>query len=217
MTPDRRNAVIQAYLLWQYEHNSDDPSPEDLLAQGGKTSDGVAITLDELTKCIEQLETLGLIEGHHSFGPQMIQFVNLTADGLWCVTSYGGDLRAWEQQRRAHVDQSVHVTAGRDAQVAAHAQDVTQVQAGGDVNVDQLAKAAELAAEALPALSLPAGVKADVEESIEGVLAEVEKAEPNQEKLKDLGGRLKSGVALAAGAGTIVKLILDGLSGAGVM
>ncbi|MEU3649409.1 hypothetical protein AB0E59_38965 [Lentzea sp. NPDC034063] len=125
-------------------------------------------------------------------------------------------IKRYEEQHVSN-DQSVHVKAGGDAQVAAHSDNVTQIHAGGDVDVTKLTETAQLAAEALPALNLPEDAKAGVEESIKGILEEAKKAEPDQEKLKGWGSRLKAGITVGAGAGTIIKLILDGLGAAGVM
>ena len=206
--------VSAELLLWLDEQNATEEVPYPLHLflerEGNEVTDG------ELTRASRRLGSLRLIDGINSDDSPRFLLAGLTAAGQQCAEDFGGDTEKWET-RHVSKDQSVHVQSGGDAQVAAHAHDVTQIKAGGDVNVSELAEAARLASDSLPSLALPHEVEADVKEAIEGILAEEKKDVPDQSKLKSWGARLKAAVPLAAGGGTIVKLILDGLNGAGIV
>lgn len=212
-----RTAVIsEAFLRWlsTTEHQ---PPPEEFLDAPASVVDGSQVTRQELVPAVQRLVDYGLLSDRlGAWGSAMPLRSRLTSDGRICVTDFDGDVDAWAKRNALNVDQSVNVTAGRDAQVAAHSQHVTQVQNTGDVNLGELRRAAGLTRDALPALALPEAAGKDVTEATEAILAEVDKPEPDREKLKGLGERLRNGVALAAGGGTILKLIIEALGAAGL-
>jgi len=215
-TIGRDDAICQAYLLWQRDNDGRRPNPEEFLTLGVEMPDGVSITPEELETNTAYLQAAGLIKGHSVWNRPMLQKVKLTGDGIRCVREFGGDVQFWNRRNNTSVDQSVRVHADGDAQVVAHSRDVTQVQAAGDVNVDRLADAARRAKEYLPALSLSEMEKKDVEEAAGEILDEAAKAEPDQGRLRALGARLKTGITVAASTGTLGKLIIEALVGAGV-
>ncbi|MEV0073994.1 hypothetical protein [Amycolatopsis sp. NPDC050768] len=147
--------------------------------------------------------------------------VSITPDGLRCVREFNGDVSALNaSQRPSYTDQSVNVSAGRNAQVVGHSQNVNQAQNASAVNVEGLVEAAAGARALLPSL---AGVDGVDHREVEAVAAEIEiegKATvPDQAKLRRLGTRLKdllgpaaAGLALAKFTVAVITAALPELS-----
>ena len=209
------NELCTELLMWLFDNGFAEGNQANLDDFPAKVEERINET--ELRRASGRLERLNLIAGITAAGAYRLLLAWTTSEGEQCAEEFRGDIEKWENRHVSKWDQSVHVQSGGDAQVAAHAHDVTQVQAGGDVNIGKLAEAAQLASESLPVLGLPDDVKRDVQEVIKGILEEAKKDEPDQKKAKGLGERLKSGLTLAAGSATVVRFINDALQVAGVM
>jgi hypothetical protein len=99
------------------------------------------------------------------------------------------------------------VHAGHTAQVAAHAQNVSQHQETGLVDIDKLLAAATAVSEILPLLGLPEQQRSDVERAAEEIAAEAENPLPDHGKLHRAAEVLKTLLPLAQSAATTANMI----------
>lgn len=203
-------------MLWLHENNNRQPNPEEILTLGAVEPGGEPLTPDEVEACAEYLAAIKLIRGHGVWGRPMPLRVRLTDDGLRCVLEFNGDVTAWLQsQRPSYLDQSVNVNAGRDAQVAAHVQNVNQAQNESAVKVDDLTEAVHAVRELIPHLGGVDGIDLGEVQRLTGEIeAEAEKSEPDHGKLRRLGGQLKDLLGPAAAALTIGKFAVGALAAA---
>ncbi|WP_424187597.1 hypothetical protein ACOBQX_07295 [Actinokineospora sp. G85] len=210
----RSAEVARAFLLW-LSKRSDQPTPESFLKEGGELVGGQQVGEAELESAVQRLVDMKLLNGKlTAWGRTMPLRSQLTGDGRRCVDDFDGDTDAWDRRHMPTIDQSVTVTAGRDAQVAAHAQNVNQVQNSTQVDVGKLAEWTRTAKESIPALGLTEEQAEEARQVSQEILAETEASVPDQSKLKTLGTRLLTILPLASAGGTLVKLLIDGIGGA---
>lgn len=213
---NRFDQVNQAFMLWVYDNQDRHPNPEDALNLGAVAPGGEPLTPDEVETCATYLASRDLITGVRVNEVAYPLRVYLTADGLQCVHEHGGDVAEWvrSQQPQQNYDQSVSVIAGRDAQVAAHSQNVNQAQNKSAVKVDDLVKAARAVRELLPVLSDHSIDTAEVDGIVTEIEDEAASGQPDPGNLRRLGERLLALVGPAADTLTIAQFAVGGVMAA---
>lgn len=203
-----RLALIRPkFLNWLGGHTDRYMEPTEFLLPEPPSVAGAAVTEAEVATVVSNAVSRQLIEGPTRWGAELPWRVRLTREGLICVQEHAGDVDAWENRgsRAFTLDFSTTVTGDHNA-VTAHSPHGSATST--HIDTGEAANAVRQLLEALPILPGTEEQSADLRETAEELLAEVEGENPQPGRLTALGRKVLDGLAAVPGS-TLAPLLVE--------